>query len=460
MMAVRICIFLIFFSDYFSIYCRVSAYKIVKVANYNIWNVMFQWETRKYFIAEMINKINPDVIGFQEVRADAKDERNQLTELQELIPRYKHLVYHPVAVVTHPAGQQGPPGWEQEGLGILSKHPIILSHVVNLTIGKGGVDRNKRAILHAQVDIDGDELDITVLHLSYDKAQQCKNAVDVINYIASMGSERSVLLGDFNAYNDFHWPVNGIMKGSFDKQGPCHASSHLDPQGLNQGYGFVDAWVTANGNSKGYTFSNMPEPGLISRPDRILVSLTGLQVVSAEINGDGKIYQQKYSLQNKWQRLKKAYLMAKETAYGPRFKYTCHQDCGPHGSCRCGVCVKGGDTNNCELPFCFECNAEHFNNFILIFVLYSTTLVFFLYILIKMLIQRCFSKMRRVHARVLFLLSNRTLGIVVVCLMAALYFITMTLLQDTLETVNGRIAEEMFPSDHMMVTASLKFTYR
>lgn len=204
-----------------------------------------------------INKINPDVIGFQEVRADTKDERNQLTELQELIPRYKHLVYHPVAMVTHPAGQQGPPGWEQEGLGLLSKHPIILSHVVNLTIGKGGVDRNKRAILHAQVDIDGDELDITVLHLSYDKAQQCKNAVDVINYIASMGSERSVLLGDFNAYNDFHWPVNGIMKGSFDKQGPCHASSHLDPQGLNQGYGFVDAWVTANGNSKGYTFSNM-----------------------------------------------------------------------------------------------------------------------------------------------------------------------------------------------------------
>ena len=204
-----------------------------------------------------INKINPDVIGFQEVRADAKDERNQLTELQELIPRYKHLVYHPVAVVTHPAGQQGPPGWEQEGLGLLSKHPIILSHVVNLTIGKGGVDRNKRAILHAQVDIDGDELDITVLHLSYDKAQQCQNAVDVINYIASMGSERSVLLGDFNAYNDFHWPVNGIMKGSFDKQGPCHASSHLDPQGSNQGYGFVDAWVTANGNNKGHTFSNM-----------------------------------------------------------------------------------------------------------------------------------------------------------------------------------------------------------
>ena len=197
------------------------------------------------------------MIGFQEVRADAKDDRNQLTELQELIPQYKNLVYHPVAMVTPPLGQQDPPGWEMEGLGLLSKHPIIMSHIVNLTVGKGSVDSNERVVLHVQVDIDGVELDLTVLHLSYDKTQQCQNAVDVINYIASMGSERSVLLGDFNAYNDFPWPVKGIMKGSFDKQGSCHASNNFDPQGSNQGYGFVDAWVTANGDSKGYTFSNM-----------------------------------------------------------------------------------------------------------------------------------------------------------------------------------------------------------
>lgn len=204
-----------------------------------------------------ITKANPDVIGFQEVRADAKDLRNQLTELQELIPQYRHLVYHPVAMVTPPLGRREPPGWEMEGLGLLSKHPIIMSHVVNLTVGKGSVDSNRRVVLHVQVDINGDELDLTVVHLSYDKTQQCQNAIDVINYIASMGSERSVLLGDFNAYNDFPWPVNGIMKGSFDQGGSCHASRNFQPQGSNQGYGFVDAWVTANGDSLGYTFSNM-----------------------------------------------------------------------------------------------------------------------------------------------------------------------------------------------------------
>lgn len=198
----------------------------------------------------------------------------------------------------------------------------------------------------------------------------------------------------------------------------------------------------------------------MSRPDRILVSSTGLQVISAEIYGDGKIYQQKYSLQNKWQRLKTTFQMAKETAYGPRFKYTCHQDCGPHGSCRCGVCVKGGDQNNCELPFCKECDAEHYNSFVLIAVLHASSVVFILYILVKALLRKCFGRTRRLNSRVLFLCSNRILGLSVISLMIVLYFITMLSLGDTLETVNGRIPEEMFPSDHMMVVAKLKFTYR
>ena len=178
-------------------------------------------------------------------------------ELVTLVPQYKHYVYQPVTSVTPPLGLDRQPGWENEGLGVLSKHPIILSHVVDLTVDKKREDKNKRVLLHVQVDIDGDEFDVTVVHFSYDKEQQCENAVDVINYIASTGSERAVLLGDFNAYNDFPWPVYGIMKGSFDKQGPCHPSKHFDPQDSNQSYGFIDAWVNVNGDTAGYTFSNM-----------------------------------------------------------------------------------------------------------------------------------------------------------------------------------------------------------
>lgn len=149
--------------------------------------------------------------------------------------------------------------------------------------------------------------------------------------------------------------------------------------------------------------------------------------------------------------------MARETALGPRFKYTCHQDCGPRGSCRCGVCVKGGDQNNCELPFCYECDAEHYHSFIFIGLLYATTALFLLYILMKTIILKCPIRTRRSHARILFLCPNRTLPLALIALVVALYLITMSSLRDTLETVNGRIPEEMFPSDHMMVVAKLKF---
>lgn len=33
----------------------VSGKKIITVASYNIWNVMFQWETRKQYVAEMVS---------------------------------------------------------------------------------------------------------------------------------------------------------------------------------------------------------------------------------------------------------------------------------------------------------------------------------------------------------------------------------------------------------------------
>ena len=33
---------------------EVFGHKIISVASYNIWNVMFQWDTRKQYIAEMV----------------------------------------------------------------------------------------------------------------------------------------------------------------------------------------------------------------------------------------------------------------------------------------------------------------------------------------------------------------------------------------------------------------------
>lgn len=133
----------------------------------------------------------------------------------------------------------------------------MLSHAVNLKLKTNNPDKNNRMIVHVQIDINGDEFDLTLVHLSYNRQQQCQNAIDVINYLASVGSERSVIFGDFNVYEDFLWPVQAILKGSFDSNGDCKPDKYFDAQDSGRGYGYVDAWQSTHAGQKGYTFSNM-----------------------------------------------------------------------------------------------------------------------------------------------------------------------------------------------------------
>ncbi|EDO43890.1 predicted protein [Nematostella vectensis] len=327
----------------------------------------------------MIRQSKADVIGFQEVRSDLSDKKNQIRELQSLLgPEYKYSSYHPVTTVTPPLGAQGPPGWEQEGLGFISKHPIMLSSNMELKISQLNPDKNKRVLLHTRLNIQGVELDLTLVHFSYDKQQQCQNAVDLISHLVALHSKRSVVLGDFNVYADFPWPMAAIESGRFPKRSACGPGSYLK---AGRTYAYVDVWNAVNHGREGYTFSNMPTPGLVSRPDRILVSRNGLAVIKADTIG-GHYMSAYYHALNKWHRLVTV-LHHTNLSTSTSITYTCHQDCGPHGSCRCGVCVRGGNKNNCDLQFCYECD-------------------------------------------------------------------------DTFETVNSILAEEEFPSDHLMLTTLLE----
>lgn len=96
----------------------------------------------------------------------------------------------------------------------------------------------------------------------------------------------------------------------------------------------------------------------------------------------------------------------------------------------------------------------------LIVVLYVLCVVFILYIFVKVFLRKCFGRTRRLNSRVLFLCLNRILGLFVILFMIVFYFIIMSLFGDILEIVNGRILEEMFFFDYMMVVVKLKFIYR
>ena len=71
---------------------------------------------------------------------------------------------------------------ENIGIGLLSKHKIKSHNIKHLTY-HSGPDKNKRVILHAVIETGGAAVNVIVVHLSYEKTQQCGNAEEILQYI-------------------------------------------------------------------------------------------------------------------------------------------------------------------------------------------------------------------------------------------------------------------------------------
>ena len=153
--------------------------------------------------------------------------------------------------------EERPPGWELEGIGILSKYRILSYHVLNLTLGRSA-DPIQRSILSAQIMVDGHEISVIATHFSYDKEAQCNNAWDVLKYLHSARPEKMILLGDFNTYNEYHWPIELLLTGNLVAQGPVLCQRIQKPWFHGHAdYEFMDAWTEINPHAPGFTFSNM-----------------------------------------------------------------------------------------------------------------------------------------------------------------------------------------------------------
>ena len=104
---------------------------------------------------------------------------------------------------------------------------------------------------------------------------------------------------------------------------------------VNIGISFMDVFESMQPNENQIlTFSNMPWPGMVSRPDRLYLADTGhgddlLSVKSVDVIGDGEYYKTNYYYYILWDRFMQIMNGVK-----------CKIDCGPNGYCKCGVCVK------------------------------------------------------------------------------------------------------------------------
>ncbi|GFS18550.1 endonuclease exonuclease phosphatase [Elysia marginata] len=297
---------------------------------------MFNWEERFQYMASLIEGHEVDIVAFQEVRFSI-DEANevkisQLQKAKQHLPNHKWMVAQPAGPVELPKNANWK-RWTEEGLGILSKFPIISFTKIKLT-SQGGRDSNPRIALHAQIQVTQSPhhvLNVVAVHFSYDKQQQCQNAQQLLEFLESQDLQNIIVLGDFNTYPDFSGPVD-VFTSNVVKSCPFRRP-HVPL--------FYDAAMDSHRveDPLPLSFSNMPSPGYISRPDRILLSPT-FKVIRSDLYGHGGPYINScYSaiiMKRTMSMLRSAF-----DSFIRRNGYSCLHDCGPHGSCRCGICVRG-----------------------------------------------------------------------------------------------------------------------
>ena len=287
----------------------------VRVATYNIWNEMFSFPVRARRIAELILESDADVVGLQEVRGEA-----QLAEIRQ------HLggAYAFSRVLL--AGSSG------EGVALLSRLPWDNATVGEWALAAGrGPDTLDRAALSVRIAAPGGlDLRVVVTHLSYDPGQQCSQAEALARFVAeSHANPRAVVivLGDLNVFELKTDAVELLMGG--EPRGIC---ANVPRIGGARRLVFQDA----DAAEERLTFSNMPMPGLVCRPDRILgaAAMGALRFHDVRVLGDGQVYAQRFYADVIAHRRER--VLASKAA---RYPQPCLHSCGPNGLCRQSVCI-------------------------------------------------------------------------------------------------------------------------
>lgn len=178
----------------------------VTVATINLRNRADRWSERRHLLVAQLVDTAPDLIGLQEISFPISQGRwlraqinNRLTgnsrEPYRLIQRRKRHLYH---------------GYF-EGIGLLTRLPVLYSDVLNL--GYGG-----RLALRAHVQLPSRQTaDMVVVHLhhvSHDREARLEQAMRLVGWLrARRQTPHQVVMGDFNELPD--GPAIQAMKQAY-----------------------------------------------------------------------------------------------------------------------------------------------------------------------------------------------------------------------------------------------------
>jgi len=200
----------------------------VKIVTYNLWHTnpphwalpdeQSRWErynARVELFSQVLANENPDIILLQEVRLDnslrggsAEDQSDGGNQMNHILRRLRtqqpsvewQYIFYPASSMFDETTYQG--FQQDEGLAILSKHPLDLSSLKVLLLPRltqESSDDHSRIVLHATAMVADDvKIDVMTSHFSLSSVAR-ERAVEFMQQ-AGIGTERvQVFGGDLNA---------------------------------------------------------------------------------------------------------------------------------------------------------------------------------------------------------------------------------------------------------------------
>jgi endonuclease/exonuclease/phosphatase family metal-dependent hydrolase len=263
----------------------------LRVASLNLWQPAADtWPRRRAALARLLRDADVDVVALQEARGEPRwvDELREACAAEGL--EFPHSRYVPGT--GGGAGGAAPPGWAEEGVGVLSKFPLPRDDdaLAPMPPAARSSDRNPRTALGVLAETPFGNLRVVAAHLSYDRRQQCDSVSTILRpwLDALWGREEAlgqVLVGDLNTYPDYEWPLDALTLEPEILRlvgGPCAADAPL----VLEGPPFVDAWARTRPLDSGATFPNPETMNLdVARPDRVLARGLGLRPRAAAVLG-------------------------------------------------------------------------------------------------------------------------------------------------------------------------------
>ena len=196
---------------------------------------------------------------------EARGEPRWVDELREARAAALWSLHCATAGTGGGAGGAEPPGWAEEGVGVLSKFPLPRDDdaLAPMPPAARSSDRHPRTALGVLAETPFGNLRVVAAHLSYDRRQQCDSVSTILRpwLDALWGREEAlgqVLVGDLNTYPDYEWPLDALTLEPEILRlvgGPCASDAPL----VLEGPPFVDAWARTRPLDSGATFPN-PEP--------------------------------------------------------------------------------------------------------------------------------------------------------------------------------------------------------